>query len=63
MAAAPLAMAARKPNIVLIVADDLGWGELGCQGNPQIHRDRRNRLRPQRTTIRGSPSTVTRYVP
>jgi arylsulfatase B len=28
--------AARNPNIVLIVADDLGWGELGCQGNPQI---------------------------
>src|SRR5262245_49489388 len=27
---------ARKPNIVLMVADDLGYGELGCQGNPQI---------------------------
>ncbi len=24
------------PNIVLIVADDLGYGELGCQGNRQI---------------------------
>src|SRR2546425_13151278 len=28
--------AERKPNILLIVADDLGYGELGCQGNPQI---------------------------
>ncbi len=28
--------AGSKPNIVLIVADDLGYGELGCQGNPQI---------------------------
>jgi arylsulfatase A-like enzyme len=28
--------AERKPNVVFIVADDLGYGELGCQGNPQI---------------------------
>lgn len=26
----------RRPNFVLIIADDLGYGELGCQGNPQI---------------------------
>jgi arylsulfatase A-like enzyme len=28
--------AERQPNIVIIVADDLGYGELGCQGNPEI---------------------------
>ena len=25
-----------KPNVVVLLADDLGYGELGCQGNPQI---------------------------
>jgi len=24
------------PNVIIFYADDLGWGELGCQGNPQI---------------------------
>jgi arylsulfatase A-like enzyme len=25
-----------KPNVIVILADDLGYGELGCQGNSQI---------------------------
>ncbi len=28
--------AEHKPNILVIVGDDLGYGELSCQGNPQI---------------------------
>jgi len=25
-----------RPNVLVILADDLGWGELGCQGNTEI---------------------------
>jgi len=28
--------AERPPNVVLLFADDLGYGELSCQGNPEI---------------------------
>jgi arylsulfatase A-like enzyme len=31
---APCITAADKPNIIFILADDLGWGDLGCYGHP-----------------------------
>jgi arylsulfatase A-like enzyme len=36
LASAKATAAERQPNIIIFLADDEGWGELGCQGNKQI---------------------------
>ena len=36
-----------SPNIVLIVADDLGWSDLGCYGNPYFESPNLDRLAKQ----------------
>jgi len=33
---AAMSRAAEKPNLLILYADDLGWGELGCQGSKDI---------------------------
>ncbi|MBI3867669.1 MAG: arylsulfatase [Verrucomicrobia bacterium] len=38
------AMARRQPNILLIVADDLGYGDLGCYGQQRIRTPNLDRL-------------------
>jgi arylsulfatase A len=38
------ARATRRPNIVIILADDLGWGDLGCYGHPSIRTPDLDRL-------------------
>ncbi|MBN3583154.1 arylsulfatase [Algoriphagus aestuarii] len=33
----PVAQNEKQPNIILIVSDDQGWGDLGVNGNPYVH--------------------------
>ena len=36
LSAAPATAADKQPNIIIFLADDVGWGEFGCQGNKEI---------------------------
>lgn len=48
--AAPLAAQPQgKPNVIFILADDLGWGDLGCYGNRFIPTPNLDRLAKQGT--------------
>src|SRR5512138_70432 len=37
-------LGADKPNIVIILADDLGYGDLGCYGHPTIRTPNLDRM-------------------
>ena len=40
----PLAVSQSKPNIILVLTDDMAWGELGMSGNPKIKTPNIDRL-------------------
>lgn len=44
--------AASRPNFLLIVADDLNWHDLGCQGNPDVQTPHIDRLQREGMTLR-----------
>jgi len=39
----------RRPNFIFILADDLGWSDLGCYGHPQLKTPNLDRLAKQGT--------------
>ena len=39
----------KRPNVIFILADDLGWGDLGCYGHPNIKTPSLDRLASQST--------------
>jgi arylsulfatase A-like enzyme len=51
LAAASLSFAGepKRPNFIFILADDLGWSDLGCYGHPQLKTPNLDRLAKQGT--------------
>ncbi len=45
--ASPLAVSARQPDIVLVMADDLEWNDMGCYGNPDVKTPHLDKLASQ----------------
>ncbi|MBT3568523.1 MAG: sulfatase-like hydrolase/transferase, partial [Opitutae bacterium] len=47
--ASPLAWSASRPNVIIIMADDMGWSDIGCYGSeietPNLDRLAKNGLR------------------
>lgn len=42
---------ADRPNVLIIIMDDLAWGDLGCHGNPHTRTPRLDRLHDESTRL------------
>ncbi len=49
LTATAVAQPSRPPNIILIMADDMGWGDLACQGSPDIRTPHIDRMAAEGT--------------
>jgi arylsulfatase A-like enzyme len=47
--AQPVATAVNRPNVILIIADDLGYGDLGCYGQTKVKTPNLDRLAKEGT--------------
>ena len=50
-AQAAAANQARKPNIIVVITDDQGFGDLGCHGHRYLKPPNLDRLHPQSTRL------------
>ena len=55
-----LASASEKPNVLIILADDLGWADLGFQGSPDIQSPHLDKIAAQ--SVRFTDGHVTASV-
>ena len=44
---APLTWAANRPNVIIILTDDQGYGDLSCHGNPVLKTPNLDKLHDQ----------------
>lgn len=51
LGAAPLPAATDRPNVIFVLADDLGWGDLGYVGHPYARTPNLDRLAAGGTTV------------
>ena len=62
-AAGPTTAPAGRPNILLIIADDLCWRDLGCTGNPDVRTPNLDRMRADGLLMRRMYSTAATCTP
>lgn len=46
-----LSVSAQKPNVIVILADDLGYGDMSCHGNPWLKTPQLDRLHDQSVSL------------